>query len=110
MPIGDIFIKKCLTARSKWNCVNVRGSKTRAFARDHNNKCPKPDCGKRIFPEEEPKYEEVPGTGVPPLEEIDDDPLEDQEDQDDDTSLKQGQKSASASNTRGDTTPNESIC
>ena len=80
----------------KMELCECEGSKTRAFARDHNNKCPKPDCGKRIFPEEEPKYEEVPGTAVPPLEEIDDDPLEDQEDQDDDAGPEQGQKSASA--------------
>ena len=64
----------------KMELCECEGTKTRAFAREHNNKCPNSNCGKTIFPEE-PKYEEVPGTALPDLEEIDDDPLEDQEDQ-----------------------------
>ena len=65
MSDGEVKVELC----------ECEGTKTRAFARAHNNKCP--DCGKNIYPEE-PKYESVSEPTLPALEEIEDDPIEDQ--------------------------------
>ena len=94
MSDGDIKIELC----------ECEGIKTRAFARDHNNKCPNDNCGNTIFPEE-PKYEDIQETGLPDLEEIEDDPIEDQEDQN--AGPGQGQKPASTPKSGEKMTENE---
>ena len=87
MSDGEVKIEVC----------ECEGAKTRAFAKEHNNICPNENCGKRIFPEE-PQYEEVQQGGtLPALEEVEDDPMEDQEDQDEGPN--QGQKAATTPKT-----------
>ena len=94
MSDGEVKIELC----------ECEGTKTRAFAKDHNNRCPNDNCGKMIFPEE-PKYEELPESALPPLEEIEDDPIEDQEDQN--AGPVQGQKPASTPKTGENSAENE---
>ena len=93
----------------KIELCECEGTKTRAFARANNNRCPKTECGKLIFPNE-PEYEEVPG--IPGLEEVNNNPqVTDQEEalnlsQDTVSATATDQKTVPATASTEGTTPN----